>query len=280
MLEATVVDYAERVGRAVRWLEDHVHEDVRPADLARVAAFSPYHFHRVFRGVTGESVMACRRRLRLEWGARRLRETDADVTEIALRSGYGSHEAFTRAFTAHFGVSPSGWRAVPSERLSGLRIPEAPDDVEVRTIPARPFLYLRGTGPFADVPRSWARFVELASDSGWYTGSQQLVGRYPDDPEVTPDRHLRHEVGLIPDRPGDRPPPGCVLGTLEGGRWAVAVHVGPYATLSETYLRLVGHWFPSRGLPLADRPCIEVYLNDPAEVPPEELRTEVLAPVG
>lgn len=275
-------DYRDRVGRAVRWLEQHLHEDVRPEALAKVAAFSPYHFHRVFKGVTGESVMACRRRLRLEWAAKRLRHTQLPVVEVALASGYGSHEAFTRAFTARFGSPPQTWRAHPSPRLE--RPPPSPTaplaPAEVRVVGPRPFLHLREVGPYTDVGPTWATFLGLAGQAGWYTGEQTLMGRYFDDPEVTAPEQMRYDVGLIPTRPGMVAPAGCTLSTVAGGTWAVMVHKGSYDTLAETYLDLVGRWFVHKGLPLADRPCLEVYLNLPGQVPTEDLRTEVWAAVG
>jgi len=75
-----------------------------------VAFFSPYHFHRIFAAFTGEPLAAFIRRLRLECAAQRLVHLDASVTEIALDAGYETPAAFTRAFSAHFGVAPSAYR--------------------------------------------------------------------------------------------------------------------------------------------------------------------------
>lgn len=282
MHPSTAEDYQRRVDRAVQWLEQHLHEDVRPDDLARVAAFSPYHFHRVFKGVTGESVMACRRRLRLEWAARRLRHTDLPVTEVAFESGYNAHEAFTRAFAAHFGEAPSVWRQRVSPRLERRQRdaarPLAP--VELRTVPERAYLHLRSVGPYTEVGPVWQRFLGLAAAAGCFTGRETLVGRYLDDPEVTPPERMRYDVGLIPARPLAAAPQGLQLDSITAGRWAVMVHEGSYDTLADTYLDLVGRWFPQRGVPLADRPCLEQYVNLPHQVAPEALRTEVWAAVG
>ena len=78
---------------------------------AAVAHFSPYHFHRIFRGMVGESVKEhVRRLLRLERSAQRLRDSNDAILEIALDAGYESHESFTRAFRAMFGESPSEFR--------------------------------------------------------------------------------------------------------------------------------------------------------------------------
>jgi len=276
MKASTRLDYAARIQDAVDWLERHQSEDVTPAQLARVACFSPYHFHRIFRGVRGESVMQCLRRLRLERAALRLRRTDDDVTEVALDAGFGSHEGFTRAFKDHFGEPPSSWRKHPPARLSARTAPLAVPEVELRTTQRQRFLCTRHQGSFADVPIAWAELVALA---GGLLAGATMIGRYPDDPDVTPDGKLRFDVGFVGVDPPAMPA-GLRDDEIPAGRWAIAIHAGSYATLSETYLQLVGGWFVQIGHQLADLPCIERYLNTPANTAEADLRTEVWAPIA
>src|SRR5205085_6955962 len=103
--------YHERVLRVLVYIQNHLDDALALDDLAAVAHFSPYHFHRIFRGMVGESVMEHVRRLRLERAAHRLKFTDQPVTRIAFDAGYEAHEAFTRAFGAMFGTAPSQFRA-------------------------------------------------------------------------------------------------------------------------------------------------------------------------
>jgi AraC family transcriptional regulator len=106
------------------------------ADLARRAHLSRFHFDRVVTAATGESPAAFRRRLLLERAAYRLLSEDTGVLELAINAGYGSHEAFTRAFARAYGMSPREWRREPSRRFflaapsgvhfqppAGLRLP-------------------------------------------------------------------------------------------------------------------------------------------------------------
>lgn len=280
MRASTHASYRARIDRARAWLDEHVLEDVRPADLAKVAHFSPHHFHRVFRGVTGESVMECVRRLRLERAARRLHHSDASVLNIALESGFGSHEGFTRAFSAHFGAAPSTFREQPHPReaRSVDMPPLEPAEVEVRDAEGITMTCMGHQGSFAEAPGVWQDFMAKVGAAGLFDGTQQLVGRYPDDPDITPPDRMRYDVGLLSPNTNPLPPP-LFRRKVPGGRWAVAVHEGSYTTLSQTYLRLVGGWFPSTGTPLGDGPCLEFYLNLPHEVAESELRTEVWAPV-
>ena len=280
MRASTHASYRARIDRARAWLDEHVLEDVRPADLAEVAHFSPHHFHRVFRGVTGESVMECVRRLRLEYAARRLHHSDASVLEIALDSGFESHEGFTRSFSAHFGSSPSAFRAKPHPREARtLDIPPLrPAEVHFRDTEGFTMTCMGHQGSFGEAPDVWRDFLQKAGAAGLFHGTQQLVGRYPDDPDITRADRMRYDVGLLSESATPLPPP-LFRRRVPGGRWAVAIHEGSYATLSETYLRLVGGWFPTTGTPLGDGPCLEFYLNLPHQVSASELRTEVWAPV-
>src|ERR1017187_9684083 len=111
MRHGTQESYQERILRVLVYIQTHLDDPLTLDDLAGVACFSPYHFHRIFRGLVGEPVAEHLRRLRLERAAGRLKFTDRQVIDIALDAGYDSHEAFTRAFRANFGRPPSIYRA-------------------------------------------------------------------------------------------------------------------------------------------------------------------------
>jgi AraC-like DNA-binding protein len=83
-------------------------------DLAGRVHLSRFHFDRVVAAVAGESPTAFRRRLLLERAAYRLLAEPVGVLELAIDAGYGSHEAFTRAFNRAYGMSPREWRREPS----------------------------------------------------------------------------------------------------------------------------------------------------------------------
>ena len=102
MKSETQQTYQERILKVLVYIQNHLDETLSLEELAGVAHFSPYHFHRIFRGMVGESLMEHVRRLRLERAAHRLKFTDSPVTRIAFEAGYETHEAFTRAFRALF----------------------------------------------------------------------------------------------------------------------------------------------------------------------------------
>jgi AraC family transcriptional regulator len=274
---STRIDYRARIDSVLLYLERNLNLNVAPADLARVANLSLFHFHRVFRGLTGESVMECVRRLRLESAAKRLKHSATPVTQVAFDSGFESHEGFTRAFKERFKEAPSAWRKKPSERMKSISQPVMPE-VEIRETKSIPFTFISHRGSFAEVGEVWQSFIQLASEANLLIGTDELLGRYPDDPDITPMGKVRFDVGLIGDIPISAKS-RLKHEFIQPGRWAVAVHSGSYLTLHETYLRLVGGWCTKHSMALGDRPCIEKYLNSPTQVSEAELRTEVWAPI-
>ena len=101
MRSDTQSDYRERILRVMVYIQNHLDDPLSLEDLAKVACFSPYHFHRIFRGVVGESVKEHVRRLRLERAAFRLTSSSRSVIEIALDAGYDTHESFTRSVQSY-----------------------------------------------------------------------------------------------------------------------------------------------------------------------------------
>jgi DNA gyrase inhibitor GyrI len=67
---------------------------------------------------------------------------------------------------------------------------------------------------------------------------------------------------------------------IPGGDYAVTTHFGPYQKLGETYAKLLGQWLPRSGRELRSTPCFEVYLNDPQSTEPEDLLTDIYAPLA
>src|SRR5437763_1337219 len=104
-------EYERRVNRVMDYVQAHLAEELTLDKLAGVAAFSPFHFHRVFAAITGETLSDFIRRVRLERAASALGLLhDTSVLEIALRYGFSSAATFARAFRMHFGMSATQWR--------------------------------------------------------------------------------------------------------------------------------------------------------------------------
>ncbi len=293
----TEQSYKERMLQVLVHIQNHLDEALRLEDLAAVAHFSPYHFHRIFQGMMGETVMAHIRRLRLERAAMRLKTGEQAVTQIAFEAGYETHEAFTRAFRGMFGESPSGfraahqvqpWPAVPSgvhyEPTGGvqdfsLAQGAAEMDASIRKIDEMRVAFVRHVGPYHEVGPTWGRLMAWAGPRGLCGPDMQCFGICYDDPQVTPPDKIRYDACIVVR--DDVTPEGDVgVQTVGGREYATTIHAGPYDNLHQTYAALCGQWIPTQGREMASQPTLEFYRNDPNHTPPAELRTEVCVPLA
>jgi AraC family transcriptional regulator len=291
--------YISAVQRVITHLCTHLDESPDLAALASLAGMSPYHFHRVFRGMAGETPLELLRRLRLERAATALRDTDAPVTQLAFSAGFETHEAFTRAFRAEFGVPPSGFRR------DGLRRTELPASsgihfaigavpvafiprntggetmrVEIQHLPPLRLGVVTHRGAYNQIGRAFAQLGAIAGPAGLFAQPAPLsVGVYHDDPDATPIEELRSEAGVtVPD--GMPMPQGLEERHIAGGRYAVCTHIGSYDVLGDVWTRFMGEALPASGHQLIEGPALEIYRNDPGSTPTERLHTDLLVPVA
>jgi AraC family transcriptional regulator len=272
-----------RLERVFRWLADHLDEGVDLATLADVACLSPFHFHRIYHSMQGETVTETVRRLRLHRAAVELITGELPVQRVARRAGYGSQEAFTRAFKVAYGVPPARYRA------SLVPIPTAgkrEDAMEttmtyqatIRDTATIRVAALPHKGDYQKIGTTFERLGALAGAQNLFSPASRSFGIYYDDISVVPREALRSDACLTAPE-GWTPEGELELREIRGGRYAVTLHVGPYAELERVYKWLYGTWLAQSGEEPADAPCIEEYLNDARTVPPTELKTEIWLPL-
>ena len=100
------MEWITAMQQAITYMEEHLLEDVNYEDVAKQVYISNYEFHRAFSFLTGMTANAYIRSRRLSLAAREIVETDASITEIALKYGYDTPEGFTKAFTRFHGIVP------------------------------------------------------------------------------------------------------------------------------------------------------------------------------
>jgi len=297
MRTVTLQDYKRRLLRVLVHIQQHLDDALRLQELAALACFSPYHFHRIFKGMVGESVKEHIRRLRLERAASQLKLGTAPVTDIAFDAGYESHEAFTRSFRAVFGLSPTQFPSSTKSRIttaarSGLHYrygkpvsnfkatQPGGKSMKVKIEHKEPIrvAFMRHVGPYDEVGATWDRLLPRLGKEGLLGGDVLILGICHDDPEVTPSEKIRYDACVTVDE--SFVPEGEIgVQVIPGGEYAVTTHFGPYQKLGDTYTRLLGQWLPRSGRELRSTPCFEVYLNDPQSTEPEDLLTDIYAPL-
>ncbi|HEY3296761.1 MAG TPA: AraC family transcriptional regulator [bacterium] len=293
----TEQDYKERMLRVLVHIQNHLDEAVSLDDLASIANFSPFHFHRVFRGMLGEGVMEHCRRLRLERAAQRLKQSEEQVTAIAFEAGYETLDAFIRAFRMRFGMPPTEFRkdcaakiqSLPSgigyhpqtvlQDFEPIRKGVLEMDVNVRNVPPMKVVFVRVNGPYTQsAGQAWGKLCSWAGRKGLMRSQPVLIGISHDDPEITPPDKVRYDACLVVQQEVE-PEGDFGVQELGGGDYAITMHKGPYERLGETYSYLCGQWAPQNGYRLRSLPPFEIYKKDPSVAKPEDLLTEIYLPV-
>ncbi len=294
MRQSVLQRHAAGIERVVAHLRECVAQPHAPLpdleELAAIAHLSPFHFHRLYRALTGETVGHTVARLRLSVALQRL-GTGASVTEAAMAAGYDSPQALARTFRAHLDVTPASLRGdthAVTPLLARLSVPRlaAPDaerlPLRVTIEEVAPFevVVLRQRGAFEDLDRGFGRLFDWAMRAGLGERLERLVGvPVVDHRDVAPRAHV-FDCAMGFGEGLDAPPAPMALRTLGGGSYAVLRHVGPYEGLEDALDRLLAEWWPHSGRALRDAPVFHHYLDDPEQTPAPILRADIHLPLA
>lgn len=274
--------HAERLSRALAHLGDHLDAPPTLEALAAVAAISPFHFHRIWTAVMGETLADTTRRLLLHRAAHDLVQGTLPLPRIARRAGYTGLPAFGRAFKAAHGISPAAYRRAGGIGVPPVHATENEDgtmhDVTITRFPGAHCAALRHVGEYQGIGPVFDRLSAWAGARGLIGDATRFIGVYHDDPMIVPAAKLRSDAALtIP--PGTAVAPPVTLLDIPATRAATLTFKGPYAELEGAYRWLYGTWLPESGEEPADFPSFEDYLNDPKVLPPTEWLTAIYLPL-
>ena len=271
-------DYEARLIRVL----DHIHAnpdgDLSLDVLADVAALSRFHFHRVFRAITGATIAETVRHIRMDHAAAMLTHGDRPITEIAGKVGYRNVSSFTRAFAEVHDMPPGTYRRAGTYRtkLTTFRTgdPAMTHPVTIQTADPRRFAGLPHRGPYPEVGRALDRLVALLAARGLMERAEGVACVFLDDPETVAPEDLTSLAGVFvsPDFPVEPP---LEAREIAGGRYAVMRYTGPYAGLSAAYDAFLCTWLPGSGEEPGEAPLFETYINSPEDTPPDKLITEI-----
>lgn len=272
--------YEDRILRVLDYIHDNPGGDLSLDQLADVAAMSRFHWHRVFRAITGETCAQAVRRLRLHRASIWLVQSHRSLSQVAAEVGYPNITSFSRAFAQAYGRSPSAFRR------AGQLLPAYPNfktgdypmhPVIIRNEPPRRLIGLAHIGAYDQIGKKFETFVALCETRALWPQLGPVIGIYLDNPDVVPAAELRSFAGG--EYRGCSVPEGLQEQQLAGGKTAVLTYKGPYAGISPAYHSLFGNWLPQSDEEPADVPCYEIYLNSPRDTAPEDLLTEICLPL-
>ncbi len=286
--------YRVKLAASLEYIEKNITRRLSLEDIAGASHLSPYHFHRIFRELMGETVNDFVARKRLEYAANYLLcSTDTSITEVAASLGYSSPANFSKAFKQYFGISPSQLRR--PEQISQQTIGKLgtkydkelnPHQLHPYSQPSRatpeveafrptldgvtfaeqediPIAYLSSSQGYETetIFDNWKKIVAFGRSLGISGFEQRLIGVIHDNPMLTPADRCRYDTAIvIPPGLDVRPP--YFKGVIPAGNYAVFHYLGPSATVMDLHTYLYTRWLPDNGFEAA-LPPVNEYLNGP-----------------
>lgn len=274
-------DYVGRINQAIDHVTRNLSEPLGLEEVAKAACFSPFHFHRIFRALMGETLASFVKRVRLERAIYLLSHREASLTEVAHACGFSSSSDFSRSFRNQYGVPPSAFDAEAFRRprreamLESAMLAEGPRklerlpaggnpdgfEVRFRDLPARRVAYIRVTRAYrGGVREAAARLAEWAEQRGLADG--QWLGYQWDDPEIVPPDKCRYDVGV--EVPGGTQGDGEVgVTNFEPMRVAELDILGTIDLELRALHWIYLGWLPTSGYAPAHQPMFEAWNGKP-----------------
>jgi len=269
--------YHNRINQVIDYVNSRLNQSFSIEELAAVAHFSPFHFHRIFLAITGETVNAFTNRVRLEKAARLLKFAKKPVAEIAYESGFSSPAIFSRAFKQYYGFSATQYRSghpIENSKISKAVMPFhsflcSTDEeeltkmfpVEIRQLPARKIAYIRLMNAFGKglVPVAYEEMIEWARAHQLFA-SETIFGMSVDDPMVTPAEQYRYEVCMtIPEQLQPERSGRIEFLTLPATRYAITRAVGDIRQVATGFYFLFNHWLINSDYEPEHAGSLEIY---------------------
>ncbi|OGT44573.1 MAG: hypothetical protein A3E82_01625 [Gammaproteobacteria bacterium RIFCSPHIGHO2_12_FULL_38_11] len=276
--------YQERILKVLIYIQNNLDKELSLEELSNVAFFSPFHFHRIFTALTGESTQSYIRRLRLERATRDLTYTDLPIVKISDRAGYDTQQSFHRAFKETYHTTPKSFRDQHQQGISksflNKKEKEKSDIVTIETIEPLTIAFVRHVGPYSGVIQAWFQLIAEVGVNIVSSENTQKISIAHDSPEITERDKLRYDACITLNEIPDFKAKGQVgIQTLQGGKYAVITHYGSLDNIEKTYRILFGLWLPQSGYEPADYPNFMIHRKMPIQTPAEQLVTDIYLPL-
>lgn len=284
--------YKQKILKAIKFIEANLNGSLSLDSVATHSHFSPFHFHRVFRGVMNETLNDFIARRKLEVAINKLvTKSELSITTIAFESGFSSSANFAKSVKQHFGHSPSQIRKGKSNTDSNIgkilskygkvfspldlypyRLNQQSDkpqmveitmNIQLKKLAQQTICKLASDGGYQPdaLFKTWDMLTFWGESHGIEMLAQQRIALCYDNPAVTPTDKCRYEATIaIEDEVEVNLP--FEKSILPDGTYALIYVKGDAQDVAKAQMGLFSHWLPSSGYEPDSFPMMERYLND------------------
>ncbi|TVZ57066.1 AraC family transcriptional regulator [Lutibacter sp. Hel_I_33_5] len=292
-----------RISNSIVFIEDNLDKKLDLYEVSKKAFFSPYHFHRLFSAVTGETVNNFIVRKRIEKAASfLLHQKEKTVTEISEEVGFSSISSFSKAFKKFYGISPVNFKKESPEKYSKICKTESKNGIiqttfeqyicninnalnwlqmnaktEIKKIPRLDLAYISHKGKIEAIGSVYGRLVKWATPKGLINEQTRMVTIYHDSPKITDPNNLRMSACIVLNDPIDfdeqvnlkvLTPTKCIVSRLE---------IKPFQFQQAWESSFA--WMIENGYKKSEVDPFEIYYNNAAEHPENKFIVDLCIPV-
>ncbi len=288
-------EYWHRINKVLTYIQKNINHPINLSEAAEQSHFSPYHFHRIFHSLVGETLNDFIARKRMENAARTLLcQRKLSITAISEQGGFSSSANFSKAFKLYFGISPSqlrnpnklgekskigklyrkyGKEFDPQSLYSQFvtqRVTFDPKQLEeffmnvnIQEMAEKNIAFLTAPKGYEleAIFATWDKITQWAKHNGVDQPENKRFSICHDNPMMTPIDKCRYDASIEVERELEIKPP-FKQSTIPAGKYAVAHYKGDGDKVSQFYMELYSHWLPNSGFEPDNFPPIAHYLND------------------
>ena len=296
-----LADYKNRINRVFEFIDQNLESDLSLNTVSEIAFFSPFHFHRIFKFVTEETLNEYVKRRRIEKSASELLHKNITTTEIAHKYGFSDNSSYSRAFKKYFGVSPTQFKNQNPNKFSKIRQlkskngQEYPDyekyicvinnlknwikmnaKIEIKEMPKMDLAYVSSIGP-QNLENAYGKLMQWATPKGLMNDHTKMITVYHDSFKVTEANKVRMSASILLDKPMEIS--GEIgLTTIEAGKFIVGSFEIGLNEFEKSWTGLFV-WMNENGYKKADGEPFEIYYNNFNEHPERKAIVDFCIPI-
>ena len=294
-------DYKNRINRVFEFIDQNLESDLSLNTVAETAFFSPFHFHRVFKFVTGETLNGYVTRKRIEKSATELLHKNITTTELAHKFGFSDNSSYSRTFKKYFGVSPTEFKKQNPNRHSKIRQlkskngQEYPDyekyicvinnlknwikmnaKIEIKEMPKMDLAYVSSIGAH-NLENAYGTLMQWATPKGLMNDQTKMITVYHDSFKFTEANKVRMSASILLDK--DVETNGEIGRTsIKAGKFIVGSFEIRLNEFEKSWTGLFV-WMSENGYRKADREPFEIYHNNFNEHPQRKAIVDFYIPI-
>ena len=293
-------DYIKRVNTILEYIENNLESDLSLESVSKIAFYSPFHLHRLFKAITNETLNSYVTRKRIERAAMQLiYNKELSVSEIALQNGFSSHASFTRTFNKFYGQNPMQFRNNHFSKIGKVESKNSKANfiieeylcnitnlknwiamhakIEIKDMPKMKVAYVTQIGT-AGLEKAFERVITWARPRNLLTGSESNIVRiFHDSFKITDADKVRMSIGIVVNE--NVKAEGAIGITTIINAKCITGRFEIEPLDFEKYWNGLFLWMSEKGYKKADGFPFEIYYNDPDEHPERKCVVDLCIPI-